>query len=54
MGGPGGTAGALSLKSERFRRLWARHDVRAARPGVFSIRRPRAGDLEMLGERPPA
>lgn len=43
--------GELSLKSERFRRLWARHDARTARPGVFSIRHPRAGDLELMVEK---
>jgi len=30
--------GELSLKSERFRQLWSRHDVRAGHSGAFSIR----------------
>ncbi|GIM89453.1 helix-turn-helix domain-containing protein [Paractinoplanes toevensis] len=40
--------GELSLKSDRFRRLWARHDVRTAQGGRFLIRHPRVGALELL------
>ncbi|MBM2622850.1 helix-turn-helix domain-containing protein [Actinoplanes sp. LDG1-06] len=40
--------GELSLKSDRFRRLWARHDVRTASGGTFVIRHPRVGDVELL------
>ena len=40
--------GELSLKSERFRRLWARHDVRTASGGTFRIHHPRVGEVELL------
>ena len=43
--------GELSLKSERFRQLWARHDVRTAHSGNFLIRHPKVGDLELLIEK---
>ncbi|WP_432829075.1 helix-turn-helix domain-containing protein [Dactylosporangium sp. CA-092794] len=44
--------GELSLKSDRFRQLWARHDVHAARSGnIILIRHPRVGDLELLVEK---
>ncbi|MDY7091221.1 MAG: helix-turn-helix transcriptional regulator [Actinomycetota bacterium] len=43
--------GELSMKSERFRQLWARHDVRAGRSGVFWIRHPEVGDLELMVEK---
>lgn len=43
--------GELSMKSERFRQLWARHDVRTARSGRFRVRHPRVGDLELLIEK---
>ncbi|WP_305784441.1 helix-turn-helix domain-containing protein [Symbioplanes lichenis] len=43
--------GELSVKSDRFRRLWARQDVRALRSGSFWIRHPRVGDLELLVEK---
>ncbi|XVU23601.1 helix-turn-helix domain-containing protein [Actinoplanes sp. CA-054009] len=38
----------LSAGSERFRQLWARHDVRTATGGEFLIRHPRVGDLTLL------
>ncbi|GIF49934.1 helix-turn-helix protein [Asanoa ferruginea] len=43
--------GELSLKSEEFRQLWARHDVR--RPeGRFSLmRHPEVGDLDLFGDK---
>ncbi|MBL7254076.1 helix-turn-helix domain-containing protein [Paractinoplanes lichenicola] len=40
--------GELSVESDRFRRLWARHDVRTASGGTFVIRHPRVGDIELL------
>ena len=40
--------GELSLKSERFRQLWSRHDVRAGRSGAFSVRHPQFGNLELM------
>jgi transcriptional regulator with XRE-family HTH domain len=43
--------GELSVKSDRFRQLWARHDVRSARGGTFRIRHPRVGDLELMVEK---
>lgn len=43
--------GEMSLKSERFRQLWARHDVRAGRSGSFLIRHPEVGDLELMIEK---
>ncbi|MEU2297408.1 helix-turn-helix transcriptional regulator [Streptomyces antibioticus] len=43
--------GELSLKSERFRRLWARHDVRTAQEVTFRIRHPQAGPMELLVEK---
>ncbi|BBA97458.1 putative DNA-binding protein [Actinacidiphila reveromycinica] len=43
--------GELSVRSERFRRLWARHDVRTASSGNFFIRHPRFGELELLVEK---
>ncbi|SNT62422.1 Helix-turn-helix domain-containing protein [Asanoa hainanensis] len=43
--------GELSLKSQEFRELWARHDVR--RPeGRFSLmRHPEVGDLDLFAEK---
>ncbi|MEV4345827.1 helix-turn-helix transcriptional regulator [Actinoplanes sp. NPDC049596] len=38
----------LSRESERFRQLWARHDVRMATGGEFVIRHPRVGDVTLL------
>ena len=43
--------GELSLKSDRFRQLWARHDVRTVQSGTFVIRHPRVGVLELLIEK---
>ena len=41
----------MSLKSERFRQLWARHDVRTARDVTFRIRHPQVGPMELLVEK---
>ncbi|WNE95672.1 helix-turn-helix transcriptional regulator [Streptomyces luomodiensis] len=43
--------GELSVKSERFRVLWARHDVRTARDTTFRIRHPTIGPVELLVEK---
>ncbi|WP_020124942.1 helix-turn-helix domain-containing protein [Streptomyces canus] len=43
--------GELSLKSVRFRQLWARHDVRTAHGGTLLLRHPRVGDMELLVEK---
>ncbi|WP_330249813.1 helix-turn-helix transcriptional regulator [Nocardia sp. NBC_00565] len=37
--------GELSLKSEDFRRLWARHDVRVKTAGIKHFRNPFVGEL---------
>ena len=37
--------GELSVKSESFRRLWARHEVRAKTEGEKRIRHPLVGDV---------
>ncbi len=37
--------GELSLKSEDFRRLWARHDVRESVSGTKTFRMPAVGDI---------
>jgi transcriptional regulator with XRE-family HTH domain len=42
--------GELSLKSEDFRRLWARHDVAAKTAGTKRFRHPMVGDLTLSYE----
>ena len=37
--------GELSIRSEQFRRLWARHDVRESVSGTKTFRSPEVGDL---------
>ncbi|MEU5539231.1 helix-turn-helix transcriptional regulator [Streptomyces sp. NPDC020362] len=39
--------GELSLRSERFRTLWARHDVRPRRGRVSHLSHPQVGDLDL-------
>ncbi|WP_428834601.1 hypothetical protein [Nonomuraea maheshkhaliensis] len=39
--------GELSLKSDRFRALRARHGVRRRESQVTRLRHPQAGDLEL-------
>jgi transcriptional regulator with XRE-family HTH domain len=41
----------LSVKSERFRYLWARHDVRSGAVGAASFDHPEVGPLELWWER---
>lgn len=43
--------GELSLKSERFRQLWARHDVRHGGSDTGMIHHPRLGDLRLHREK---
>jgi transcriptional regulator with XRE-family HTH domain len=43
--------GELSLKSDRFRRLWARHDVRGTGSPTGIIRNPLVGDLTLRREK---
>jgi len=38
--------GGLSLRSERFRTLWARQDVRHKSSGASVLRHPQVGELE--------
>ncbi|MGK8555998.1 helix-turn-helix transcriptional regulator [Nocardia gipuzkoensis] len=42
--------GELSLKSEDFRQLWARHDVRVKTAGVKRFRNPMVGELTLSYE----
>lgn len=42
--------GELSTRSERFRTLWAAHNVRYHRTGVKRLRHPIVGDLELTYE----
>jgi transcriptional regulator with XRE-family HTH domain len=42
--------GELSLKSEDFRRLWARHDVRAKTAGIKRFVHPMVGELTLSYE----
>jgi transcriptional regulator with XRE-family HTH domain len=43
--------GELSLSSERFRRLWARHDVQSAEGMPTRIHHPQLGDLTLSREK---
>jgi transcriptional regulator with XRE-family HTH domain len=45
--------GELSLASEPFRKLWARHDVRALAGAAVSMRHPRVGPLSLRREKLP-
>ncbi|HEX4093303.1 MAG TPA: helix-turn-helix transcriptional regulator [Trebonia sp.] len=45
--------GELSLASEPFRKLWARHDVRALTGGAVTMNHPQAGPLELWREKLP-
>jgi transcriptional regulator with XRE-family HTH domain len=45
--------GELSLASERFARLWVRHDVRALTGSPIRMRHPLVGMLELRGEKLP-
>jgi hypothetical protein len=42
--------GELSVKSDHFRRLWARHDVRAKTSGSKQLRHPLVGELTVSYE----
>ncbi|MFI8593073.1 helix-turn-helix transcriptional regulator [Microbacterium sp. NPDC078428] len=42
--------GELSTRSERFRTLWAAHDVRFHRTGTKRLRHPIVGDVELTYE----
>jgi transcriptional regulator with XRE-family HTH domain len=43
--------GELSLRSERFRTLWARQDVRQKTSGVTSLLHPQVGSLDLRYEK---
>jgi transcriptional regulator with XRE-family HTH domain len=43
--------GELSLESETFRRLWARHDVHDRQGAAVRMRHPQVGDLTMQREK---
>ncbi len=43
--------GELSLSSERFRKLWARHDIRTREGGPTRLNHPQLGDLSLRGEK---
>jgi transcriptional regulator with XRE-family HTH domain len=45
--------GELSVGSERFRKLWARHDARLKRSGTIRIDHPEVGPLELSYEKLP-
>jgi transcriptional regulator with XRE-family HTH domain len=45
--------GELSVRSERFRRLWARHDVKPKRSGRTRIDHPQVGALDLGYEKLP-
>ena len=45
--------GELSLASDAFRKLWARHDVKALAGGEARMRHPEAGLLELRREKLP-
>ncbi|MFG3103665.1 helix-turn-helix domain-containing protein [Streptomyces sp. NPDC048182] len=45
--------GELSLASDTFRKLWARHEVAALAGGTLRLRHPRAGLLELRREKLP-
>jgi transcriptional regulator with XRE-family HTH domain len=42
--------GELSVRSDRFRRLWARHDIRAAAVPVRTFNHPLVGSIELRAE----
>ncbi|OIJ90108.1 transcriptional regulator [Streptomyces sp. MUSC 14] len=43
--------GELSLRSERFRTLWARHEVRPRRGRISHLTHPQVGDLELHSDK---
>ena len=43
--------GELSVRSERFRQLWARHDVRPRRGRLSLLTHPDVGDLELKSDK---
>jgi transcriptional regulator with XRE-family HTH domain len=43
--------GELSVRSERFRQLWGRHDVRPKAPGHSTLHHPQLGPLQLRYEK---
>jgi transcriptional regulator with XRE-family HTH domain len=43
--------GELSVRSDEFRRLWARHDIQVSAPSTHSFNHPLVGPLELKPER---
>lgn len=43
--------GELSIESETFRQLWARHDVKLGEGGAIRLRHPEVGALELFREK---
>jgi len=43
--------GELSVRSDEFRRLWARHDIQVRAPHSFGLNHPLVGPLELTLER---
>ena len=43
--------GELSVRSEHFRKLWSRHEVRPKRSGTFTFEHPQVGPLELRHEK---
>ncbi|MFD5567787.1 helix-turn-helix domain-containing protein [Streptomyces cadmiisoli] len=43
--------GELSVRSERFRALWGRHDVRTRAGRLSRLRHPQVGDLELHSDK---
>lgn len=43
--------GELSLASERFRTLWARHDVQPRQNWRFTVNHPKVGEMTLLREK---
>jgi len=46
-------AGELALSSERFRTLWARHDVRSLEGGTTTVNHPVVGELRLHRDKLP-
>lgn len=43
--------GELSVRSDRFRQLWGRHDVRPRRGRVSRLHHPQVGDIELHSDK---
>ncbi|GAA1442088.1 helix-turn-helix transcriptional regulator [Leifsonia poae] len=43
--------GELSLRSDRFRRLWARHDIRRIEGSMTAVNHPQVGRMELYREK---